>query len=131
MSQAYSGAYANVISGTLDMDCEGWDADVETSSFDSTTTADDGWEDETASTKKVSGTFEFFWNPAKKPTGATAALTPGSVVSLTLYINKLVDPGDTLTGSALIKKLGLKAKVKDGFLCTASFTSKGQWTLPS
>ena len=38
--------------------------------------------------------------------------------------------GTTLTGNGLITKLSLKTKVKDGFMVTASFTSKGTWTLP-
>lgn len=131
MSQAYSGVNANVVSGTLDMDAQGWSADVEVSTFDSTTTADSGWEDTTAATKKVSGSFDFFWNPAKKPSGGTANLTPGSTPTLTLYVNKVASVGDTLVGVGLITKLSLKSKVKDGFLLTASFTSKGVWTLPS
>ena len=131
MSQAYSGAYANVQSGATDMDAQGWNADVEVNTFDSTTTADNGWDDTTSSTKKIGGAFDFFFNPAKKPTGTTANLTPGSIVSLTLYVDKSVDPGDTLTGSALITKLSLKSKVKDGFMCTASWVNKGAWTLPS
>ena len=125
MSQAYSGAYANVQSGATDMDAQGWTADVEVNTFDSTTTADNGWDDTTSSTKKIGGAFDFFFNPAKKPTGTTANLTPGSIVSLTLYVDKSVDPGDTLTGSALITKLSLKSKVKDGFMCTASWVNKG------
>ena len=129
MSTAYSGVQANVQSGSLDMDAQDWSADVEVSTFDSTTTADAGWEDTTASTKKVTGSFQFFYNPAKKPTGATANLTPGATPVLTLYVNKT--GGDNLTGTALILKLSLKTKVKDGFIVTASFTSKGLWTLPS
>lgn len=129
MSTAYSGVNSNVQSGSLDMDASGWSADVEVSTFDSTTTADAGWEDTTAATKKVSGSFDFFYNVAKKPTGATANLTPGSIVTLTLYVNKTIS--ESLVGSALILKLSLKEKVKDGFIVTASFTSKGIWTLPS
>jgi hypothetical protein len=129
MSRAYSGTEANVKSGALDMDAAGWSADVDTSTFDSTTTADAGWEDETVATLKVTGSFDFFYNTAKKPTGSSANLTPGSTPTLTLYVNET--GGDNLTGIALIKKLSLKSKVKDGFMVTASFTSKGIWTLPS
>ena len=102
---------------------------MEISTFDSTTTYDAGWESTTASTKRVSGSFDFFYNIAIKPTGATANLTPGNLVVLTLYVN--VAGGDTLTGNGLITKLSLKTKVKDGFMVTASFTSVGAWVLPS
>jgi hypothetical protein len=129
MSQAYSGTKANVKSGSTDMDAGGWSADYEISTFDSTTTADGGWEDETAATQKISGSFDFFYNIAKKPTGSTANLTPGSTPTLTLYVNTV--GGDALVGVALVKKLSLKSKVKDGFMVTASFTSKGVWTVPS
>jgi hypothetical protein len=131
MSAAFSGAYSNVQSGTLDMDTQGWSADPEINTFDSTTTADAGWDDTTGATSKISGSFDFLWNPSKKPSGATAALTPGATPTLTLYVNKLLNPGDILTGKALITKLSLKAKVKDGFTVTVSFTSKGAWVYPS
>ena len=131
MSIAYSGAYSNVVSGTLDMDAQGWTADVEVSTFDSSTTADNGWESTTPALKKVSGSFDFFYNIAKKPTGSGAGLTPGNSVTLTLYVDKNVNSGEILTGTALITKLSLKVKVKDGFIVTASYTSVGSWTLPS
>ena len=132
MSAAFSGEYANVVSGSLDMDCQGWTADPEANTFDSTTTADLGWDDTTAATSKISGTFDFFYNVSKKPTGATAGLTPGSTVSsLTLYVNKSAYSSETFSGKALITKLSLKSKVKDGFMVTASWVSKGAWTYPS
>lgn len=129
MSAALSGVHANVISGSTDMDASGWSADYEVSTFDSTTTADAGWEDETSATQKLSGSFDFFYNALKKPTGSTANLTPGSTPTLVLWVDN--PGGDSWTGKALIKKLSLKSKVKDGFLVTASWTSKGIWTVPS
>jgi hypothetical protein len=129
MSAAYSGVQANVYTGSLDLDAMGWSADVENAGFDSTTTADAGWEDETSATSKVSGSFDFFYNPLKKPTGATANLTPGNTAALVLWVNKT--GGDNLSGNARIQKLSLKSKVKDGFIVTATFRSKGAWTLPS
>jgi hypothetical protein len=129
MSQAYSGVNANVDSGAIDVDISGWSADVSVNTFDSTTTADGGWDDETPATKRVEGSFDFFYNKSKKPTGATMNLTPGSTPTLTLYVNQ--PDGELLTGKGLIKKLSLKAKVKDGFVVTASFVNKGVWTLPS
>lgn len=131
MSAAFSGEYANVVSGSMDMDAQGWTLDPESNVFDSTTTADAGWDDNTAATSKVSGTFDFFYNVAKKPTGASAALTPGSAPTLTLYPNKSAYSSETFSGKALITKLSLKSKVKDGFMVTASFVSKGAWTYPS
>jgi hypothetical protein len=131
MSQAYSGEFANWVSGSTDMDMQSWSVDIEVNTFDSTTTADTGWDDTTPATKKLSGSVDFFYNPSKKPTGATANLTPGSIGTLTLYVNKSLDVGDVLTGNALITKLSFKAKVKDGFLITASYVNKGPWTLPS
>lgn len=129
MSAALSGVHANVFSGSLDMDASGWTADYEVDCFDSTTTADGGWDDETAATQKISGSFDILYNPLKKPTGATAGLLPGSTPTLTLWV---VNPGgDSYTGKALIKKLSLKSKVKDGFLVTATWVNKGPWTVPS
>lgn len=129
MSSAFSGVLGTVRSGSLDMDVHGWSADVDVSTFDATTTADSGWEDTAPATKKVSGSFEFFYNLSKKPTGATANLLPGALPVPTLTFQ--VTTGEVLTGPGLITKLSLKSKVKDGFVVTASFTSRGAWTLPS
>ena len=71
MSQAYSGVQANVHVGTTDVDAQGWTIDVSANTFDSTTTADGGWDDETPATLRIEGTFDFFYNAAKKPFGAT------------------------------------------------------------
>lgn len=131
MSAAFSGANAMVIVGTENMDASGWTADPEVNTFDSTTTADAGWDDTTASTSKISGTFDFFYNVTKKPTGAAAGLTPGSTPTLNLYPNQSADSGEVFTGMALITKLSLKSKVKDGFMVTASWVSKHAWTFPS
>lgn len=127
MSQAISGVLGIVKSGATDLDVNGWSLDLEVATFDSTTTADGGWEDETGAAKKASGSFDFFYNTTKKPTGATANLVPGATVTLTLQVTT----GETFGGSALIKKLSLKSKVKDGFMVTASFVNKGVWTYPT
>ena len=131
MSAAFSGANANVLVGTEDVDATNWSLDPEINSFDSTSTADAGWDDETAATSKASGSFDFFYNVAKKPTGAIGGLTPGATPILYFYPDKAVYSGEVFTGKALITKLSLKSKVKDGFIVTASFKSKGQWTYPS
>lgn len=131
MSAAISGINGYVKSGTTNMDVTGWSGDPEVNTFDSTTTADGGWDDTSASTKKISGSFDFFYNPAKKPTGAAANLTPGSTPTLSLYIDEVNQPSEVFTGVGLITKLSLKSKVKDGWIVTASFTGKGAWTFPT
>jgi hypothetical protein len=129
MSQAYSGVASNIFSGATDVDGSGWSIDYEVSTFDSTTTADLGWEDETSATQKITGSVDFFYNIAKKPTGATINMTPGATPTLKLWIN--VTGGDFFQGKGLIKKLSIKQKTKDGVMVTASFTSKGVWTVPA
>lgn len=131
MSAAISGKNGYVLAGTTNLDVQGWTLDPEVNTFDSTTTADGGWDDTTASTAKAGGSFDFFYNPSKKPTGATAGLTPGAVRALQLYIDEINSPSEVFGGNALITKLSLKGKVKDGFLVTASFVNKGAWTYPS
>ncbi len=128
MSQAYSGVEAEAHVGANDLDAQGWTADVEVDTFDSTTTADAGWADTTSATKKVSGTIDFFYNSAKKPF-TTLNMTPGTIIALVLYVNK--SAGDNLAGNGLVTKMSLKTKVKDGFIVTASYVNKGVWTLPS
>jgi hypothetical protein len=129
MSSAYSGVQANIIVGTTDLDVQGWTADVSANVFDSTTTADGGWDDETPATKRVEWSFDFFYNKTKPPFG-TLGLTPGATLAnMHMYIN-LTD-GVELTGTGLVKKVSLKVKVKDGFVLTASGVNKGPWTLPS
>jgi hypothetical protein len=128
MSQAYSGVQGNVLSGATDVDMSKWDLKHETNSFDSTTTADAGWDDTTSSTQKVSGSFTFFYNPSKYPYG-TIGLAPQSTPTLTMYINKTA--GNFFRGTGLILGLSFGVAVKEGIPVTASFTSKGVWTLPT
>lgn len=128
MSQGYSGVDGKVYVGANDADTMGWSADPEANTWDSTTTADGGWDDTNASTKKLSGSFDILYNKAKKPFG-TLGLTQGAIVTLFLYISHT--DGDNLTGSALITKVSIKGKVKEGIILTVSFVSKGIWTLPS
>lgn len=129
MSTSYAGSEAIVKVGSTDIDASGWSADVEVSTYDTTTTADAGWDDVNAGTKKITGSVDFFYNVAKKPTGASIGLSPGTTVALTLYIN--IDDDEKLTGNALVTKLSFKPKVKEGFPVTFSFQNKGVWTLPS
>jgi hypothetical protein len=124
----FSGVLGTVKSGAVDMDVQGWSADVDVTVIDSTTTSDGGWESAIGGPLKISGSFDFFYDTTKKPTGATANLMPGNRPVLTLQVTT----GETLSGTSLITKLSYKSRVKDGFIITASFQSGGgAWTLPS
>ena len=127
MSIALSGVLGKVVAGATDMDVSGWTLDPEVETFDSTTTADAGWESTTAAAKKISGSFDCFYNTAKKPTGSVAGLTPGNTVTLRLDATT----GESFTGSALITKLSIKSKAKESITVTASFKNVGAWTYPS
>jgi len=127
MSNALSGVLGKVVAGATDMDVSGWNGEFEVDTFDSTTTADAGWESTTAAAKKVSGSFDCFYNTAKKPTGSVAGLTPGNTVTLRLDATT----GESFTGSALITKLSIKSKAKESITVTASFKNIGPWTYPS
>lgn len=129
MGVAFSGEKGTVTAGSTDMDVTGWSADMEVNTIDSSTTAEAGWEDAIYGLRKFSGSFDFFYNPAKRPTGATAGLLPGAASYPTLTLQATT--GEVFTGNAMITKLSMKSKVKDAFTVTASFTSKGAWTLPS
>jgi hypothetical protein len=131
MSTAISGANGTVHVGSANADVSGATVDIEVGGFDTTTTADLGWEDETGTQKKLTFSFDFFYNVAKKPTGGTLTLTPGTVATVTIYVDEVNQPGEVFTGSGLIKKLSIKSKVKDGWMITASGRNKGPWTLPS
>jgi len=129
MSSNYSGVDGVVEVGTQDAEVSGWSADVSVNTYDSTTTADSGWDDTSPATKRVEGSFDFLWSKTTPPTGATLGLAVGSAVTLHLYVNKTASV--ELTGSALITKLSIKSAVKDGVKVTASFVGKGVWTLPA
>lgn len=126
MSAALSGVLGIVKVGAVDCDVQGWSADMEVETFDSTTTADAGWCDTTAAAKKITGSFDFFYNVTKKPTGSLG-LSPGATPALILQATT----GETFTGTGLITKLSVKSKVKEGFTVTASFENKGPWTYPA
>lgn len=133
MGFAVSGISGIVKSGATDMQVEGYSADVESVEIDTTVTADAGWEDAIDGPVKVSGSFDFFWNPAKDPFNAVVNLMPGAAILggsyPTLTLN--LDANNTLSGPAKITKLSIKSAVKDAVKMTASFRSKGAWTKPS
>lgn len=136
MSTAFNGQEGNVFVGTFgsntpgvgtDMDVDKWTADVEANTIEVSTTADGGWHDEICGLKKVTGTFEFFYNTAKRPTGASVGMTPSSFVFLTLQL----ESGEVLSGNALITKLAISSQVNGATKVVASYVNKGPWTLPS
>lgn len=136
MSAAFNGQAGNVFVGTFggntpgsgtDMDVDKWTADIEVNAIEVSTTADGGWHDEIGGLKKVSGTFEFFYNTAKKPTSGSIGMTPGSFVFLTLQL----ESGETLSGNAFVQKLAIASQVNGATKVVASYTNKGPWVLPS
>ena len=132
MGEAYSGYDGEVHSGAHDNQVQGWTLDYEIGTFDSSVTADGGWEDTGGALKKISGSFDAFYRVSpNNPTGSASGITTGSKPTLTFYIDKLDLPNEFFTGVGLITKLSFKSKVKDGSIYTASFTSKGVWTVPS
>lgn len=127
---AFSGVDGVVLAGSggsVDMNISAWSADVEVDEIDVSNTSDAGYANAVAGLKKISGSFDFPWDPANPPTGASAGLSPGGTVSLVLTLKT----GLTMTGSALVTKLSVKSGVNEAVLCTCSFRNKGAWTLPS
>jgi hypothetical protein len=133
MSYAVSGVDGKVLSGSTDMDVQGYSVDVEVVEIDTTTTADGGWEDAIDGTIKVSGSFEFFWNPTKNPFNSLINLMPGAGALTGIYptLKLNLDGTNYLQGTAKINKLSLKSATKEGKMFTATFRSKGAWTRPS
>lgn len=128
MSQGYSGYGGVVTANGTDCQVQGWSADPETNTWDSTTTADGGWDDISPGTQKVTGSFDVLYNPSSTPFGGLG-LKPQAVVPLVLYINQAA--GKSLSGSALIIKPSIKSRTKEGITLTISFSSKGEWTFPT
>lgn len=131
MSYAISGVNSKVLTGTTDMDVIGGTFDVETGEIDTTTTADAGWEDSIDGPKKVSGSFDFFWNPSKSPFSSVQKLTPGASTTVFPTLKLYIDADNFATGTARITKLSKKSTTKEGVIFTATFVSKQTWTLPS
>ena len=131
MSKSYSGADGKVFVGDKDCDVQGWTATPAVNTYDSTTTGDDGWDDTSPATQKLSGSFDVFFNKDKPTTdtGATGlGLRQGAVVALELYLSKTDDV--KLAGNALITQLSIKSATKAGITIAVSFENKGPWLLP-
>jgi hypothetical protein len=129
MSTAYSGVEANVKVGATDLDVQGWSADYSVSTFDSTTTADGGWDDETAASKRLEWNFDCFYNSSKDPFGTLGLHAGATLANMNLYVNLTDDV--KLAGTGLVKKVSIKGKVKEGLVLTVSGVNKGAWTLPT
>jgi hypothetical protein len=129
VSQAVTGQDGTVLSGSTDMDVTGFTADIEVGDVETSTTAEQGWEDSIDGLKKVTGSFDFLYNPAKSPFSALANLLPGSGTYPVLTLR--ATSGQLYHGTARVSKLSLKSEVKDAKKFTATFTSKGAWTFPS
>jgi hypothetical protein len=131
MSTAVSGVNSKVFTGLIDMDVIGGSFDYGTEDIDTTTTADNGWADSIAGIKSVTGSFDFFWNPAKTPYTSVTGLAPGASATVFPTLKLYIDADNFLMGVARIQKLSCKKTVKDGVIMTATFVSKGQWQLPA
>lgn len=128
MSFGIAGFKSKVLSGSTDMDVVGGSFDHETGDIDTTTTSDNGWEDSIDAPQKISGSFDFMYNPNKSPFSDVTKLRPGRSTTdfptLLLYYSET----EYVTGTARIQKLTKKSTVKDGIVFTATFVSKGAWT---
>lgn len=133
MSYAVSGVDGKVTSGSTDMDVSSYGFDFEAVEIDATTTGDNGWEDAIDGTIKVSGTFDFFWNPSKNPFNSVVNLMPGAGGLTGIYptLNLRLDAGNSVGGVAKINKLSLKSATKEGKTFTCTFRSKGAWSKPT
>ncbi|MDG3003250.1 hypothetical protein [Paludisphaera mucosa] len=135
MSKGYSGVDGKVLIGAVDCDVMGWSADVGNNTWDSTTTGDAGWDDVSASTSNVKGSFDMLYSsdkPALEPTSATppgVGVRQGKTVAV-LHLNINETDGVELSGAALLTKISIKSQVKGGTILTVSFESKGAWVLP-
>src|SRR6185437_1737742 len=126
---AYSGVLGTVLSGTTDMDVKSFTATVSAANWDKSTTADAGWTNAGGGLKSVKGSFDCFYNKAKKPFGAVPNLTPGTDPGPTLTLTCAT--GDTLTGVAIIDEVSIKSETKDGIMFTCTFQNQGAWVLPT
>lgn len=127
---AFSGVDGTVkagAAGTVDMNISSWSLDLEVDEIDVSNTGDGGFSNVVPGLQKISGTFEFPWDPANPPTGASALCGPKSNPVLELKLKS----GVVFTGTALITKLAVKSGVNDAVTAVVSFRNKGQWTLPT
>jgi hypothetical protein len=129
MGKAVTGFDGTVVSGSNDMNVTAFSIDIEAAAINTMNTSDAGWEDEIDGPKKVSGSFDFNYDPTNSPFASVANLLPGSGTYPTLTLKATT--GQVYTGLARVSKLSLKSDVKDAKKFTATFTSKGAWTFPS
>lgn len=129
MSTAYSGYDGVVMSGGTDLEVKEYTLSAKTSSIDITTTSDAGYTNSLPGPVQVTGKCTFFYDEAKRPTGALVGLMPGATTDPVLKF--FVGGGDFITGTARITGLNWKSGVKDAIEVEAEFENKGPWTFPS
>lgn len=121
MGAAHSGSNGTVTTDGTDQCVTGFGFDYVVEERDATTTCDDGWDYPVATSKRIEGTFDVLYDPAKP------FLDAGSVVALVLNLPTT----ETAAGNALITKASVKSAVKDLVTLQYSFKSQGAWTLPT
>jgi hypothetical protein len=127
MSASISGQYGTVTVGATDMDVTDFSLDFASAQeIDVTTTADAGWEAATGYYKKVSGSFNFLYNPTKSPTK-----TPGLIPNATVNLSVLSYSGETYAGPAMVTSVRITSSAKDAIRGSANFRSNGTWTYPT
>lgn len=127
MGQGYSGVGGTVLSGAVDMEVEGYSFDLDQNDDETTVTSDLGWEDSIHTTRRASGSFDFIMQASKNPFGAVAGMIAPNYPTLTLALGG----GQTASGVVIVGKISVKSATKSAIKCTASFKSKGAWSLPS
>lgn len=120
MGTAYSGVDGTVTADGTNQCVTGFTFDMSIEEKDATTTCDGGWDYPVATSKRVEGSFDVNYDPAK------ALHKAGDVVALVLKLPTT----HTAQGEALITKTAIKSGVKDVVTIQYSFKSRGPWTLP-
>lgn len=128
MATAIAAWKSKIKSGATDMDIVSGSFDYETSDIDTTSTADNGWEDSIDGPAKVSGSFDFLYNPNKSPFSDVTKLMPGRSTTEFPVLQLYYSDTEYLQGTARIQKLSKKGAVKEGIMFTCTFVSKGTWT---
>lgn len=137
MSKVYKGKDGKVLVGTARTSCPvtGFKVKVSANNFDTTSTADEGWDDVESSTLNASGTFEFFYpeDADVDPLNDTKLnLRPGVDVPVELVVKPGATPAQDvkLMGLAKITDFDCTHTTKGGYACVVTFKSRGKWYLP-
>lgn len=133
LTVAYSGVDGKVISDGTDMDVKQYDVKVADPGFEASTTAGEGWTDKLDALRTVSGSFDFFFNVAKNPFGAVMkwfTRGPNKYPLLIFQLGGSEVGTPAMSGMAKILEVTVKSVVTEGITFTATFESRGTWTLP-